>query len=143
MEGLRGLVANLATRAARPSSGTDPAAAREMATASQQILDLLVMSEDAPGSSASGSGGAQDPGFCTPGFRSDALHPGLPWPYGEFAANAAVNFCMPNGPYGNDLRTVVPDQYYVFDFRRACYQHDMGYFWTPAETASTPSFART
>ena len=55
---------------------------------------------------------AQDPFFCTSAFRGNALHASLPGPYGEFAANGANNFCLPNGPYGNDLCTAVPDRGY-------------------------------
>jgi hypothetical protein len=127
MEGLRSLVAELPLGSFTSPKGED--VSREL-EARQELLDLLVMSSSANAPEAV-STEAQNPVFCSAAFRGDALHPSLRGPYGEFAPNPANNFCLPNGPYGNDLCTVVPDQVYVFDFRRACYQHDMGYFWAP------------
>jgi len=128
MKGLRSLVEELPLgNFASPKGNVD-----ERETARQELLDLLVMSSSANAPEAAASTGAQDPAFCNAAFRGAALHPSLPGPYGEFAPNRANNFCLPNGPYGNNSCTGVPDQGgYVFDFRRACYQHDMGYFWAP------------
>lgn len=139
MDGLRSLVADEMPAALAQAGDGDALASSELETARQEVLDLLVMPEsqaavqepEAPAAMASSGITAQDPFFCTPAFRGNALHASLPGPYGEFAANGANNFCLPNGPYGNDLCTAVPDRGYVFDFRRACYQHDMAYFWTP------------
>jgi len=131
MDGLRSLVAELPLGSfTSPKGSVDKDLPGELEVARQDLLDLLVMSSSANAPEAV-STGAQDPAFCSATFRGAALHPSLPGPYGEFAPNPANNFCLPNGPYGNNLCTGVPDQGYVFDFRRACYQHDMGYFWTP------------
>jgi hypothetical protein len=131
MDGLRNLVAELPLDSfTSPKASSDDEAPGELEVVRQELLDMLIMSSSVNAPEAA-STGAQDPVFCSAAFRAAALHPSLRGPYGEFAANPANNFCLPNGPYGNDLCTVVPDQVYVFDFRRACYQHDMGYFWAP------------
>lgn len=144
MDGLRSLFSEPAAKGELANGVTGS----ESAAAYQEVLDLLVMTPDgggaaapqgpeAPSPEAPDAASATSPAYCSSSFRGAALLPEYPGPYGLFPANPLLNFCMPNGPYSADLCTVVPDRGLgVFDFRRACYMHDMAYFWTPVADRS-------
>lgn len=135
MDGLRSLFTQ------EPAGAKADSADGDVSDLYGQVLDTLVMTPDGPGAPPAAPGqsapdspstNAMDPYFCSSSFRGAALIPEYSGPYGLFPPNSLLNFCMPNGPYSNDLCTVVPDRGLgVFDFRRACYMHDMAYFWTP------------
>lgn len=59
--------------------------------------------------------------------------PGYPQPYGFLPSNWRNNFGMPDLPVpGGNYCTFAPDRIpFLYDFRGACYQHDLAYVFTP------------
>ena len=58
------------------------------------------------------------------------LFPGYPAPYGYYTTNPGNNWCMPDSP--DNACTLSRDNGLTFDFRAACRQHDLAYYWVPA-----------
>lgn len=64
------------------------------------------------------------------------LLPGYPGPYGFYTSNPTNNWGMPNSPSGGCGPWFIRGDGLYFDFRRACYQHDLAYRWTPVDRLS-------
>jgi hypothetical protein len=58
------------------------------------------------------------------------LFPGYPGPYGYYTPNPANNWCMPDRH--DNACSFSRDEGLTFDFRAACRQHDLAYYWVPA-----------
>ncbi|MEA2558960.1 MAG: Prokaryotic phospholipase [Acidobacteriota bacterium] len=64
------------------------------------------------------------------------LLPGYPGPYGFHTSNPTNNWGMPNSRSGGCGPWFIRGDGLYFDFRRACYQHDLAYRWTPVDRLS-------
>jgi hypothetical protein len=78
---------------------------------------------------ASSSHSGSNPPNCPSAGRE--LFPGYPAPYGFYTTNPSNNWCMPDSP--DNACSFVRDNGLTFDFRAACRQHDLAYYWVPTD----------
>lgn len=98
-----------------------------------ELVPIILAGPEAPSAetalqAASFTHSGATPPPCPPAGRE--LFPGYPAPYGYYTPNPSNNWCMPDSP--DNACSFSRDNGLTFDFRAACRQHDLAYFWVPA-----------